>query len=221
MKTEIKINGIYDTRTIKGLRALGCSKFCFDFRVRSFNFLQQHQFLKILENHYTTSEQIVLKYENEANFVIQKMIDDLKKIEKINLLHNVCLEFSDNLGPEFYDQFEIPYYWHFSKEVKWSRILKSKFLKGIIIPFSTLEEAHESGQYYNFVNNFHSMFISPNKEAKLELGLDFDWTSNLLPSLTEFFDFDFLSLSINDKVETCYRNVDINKLSVNYGRISL
>jgi len=221
MKTEIKINGIYDSRTIKGLRELGCSKFCFDFRARSFNFLQQHQFINILKVHYSTSEQIILKYENEADFIIKKMINDLKAIENINLDQNFCLEFSDNLGPEFYDQFEIPYYWHYSREVKWSKFQKSKYLKGIIIPFSLLEEAHESNQYYNFVNNFHSMIMSSDQKNKLEVGLEIDWSSNLLPSLTEFFDFNFLSLSINDKVETCYRNVDINKLSSNYGQISL
>jgi hypothetical protein len=221
MNVDKKINGLYDSRTIKRLKELGCSKFCFDFRVRSFNFLQQHQFLSILDDVYSTSDEITLRYENEADFVIQKMVDDLKEVEKINTKHNIVLEFSDDLGPDFYDQFETPYYWHYSKGVKLSKIKKAKFLKGIIIPFSILEEAHEDDQYYNFVNNFHSMFVSPERENKLDIGLDIDWTSNLLPSLTEFFDFSFLSISINDKVESCFRNVNLDKLSTSYGRISL
>ena len=40
-----------------------------------------------------------------------------------------------------------------------------------------------------------------------------DWDHNLLTTLFDLFEFDLLSFPINSKIEVCYRNVDLKKLS--------
>ena len=39
-----------------------------------------------------------------------------------------------------------------------------------------------------------------------------DWDDNIIPSLLDYFDFEFISLSLNSKVEICYRNIDLNRM---------
>jgi hypothetical protein len=43
--------------------------------------------------------------------------------------------------------------------------------------------------------------------------LKVDWHNNLLTSLLDLFEFNLLSFPINSKIEVCYRNVDLKKLS--------
>ncbi|TNE98703.1 MAG: hypothetical protein EP326_09415, partial [Deltaproteobacteria bacterium] len=55
----------------------GVSSFGFDFRVRSFNFLQQYSFLELIEKNFQTNHQYDLIFQDEKDFVIAKMIADL------------------------------------------------------------------------------------------------------------------------------------------------
>jgi hypothetical protein len=50
-----------------------------------------------------------------------------------------------------------------------------------------------------------------NNEKKIILRID--WNSNVFPSLFDYFDFDLMSFPINSKIEICYRNVDLKKLT--------
>ena len=73
---RIKVDGIYDRRTLSALASLGTRDLCFDFRPKSFNFLQQHVFLDLLGTHNSSEKKIYLHYANEQDFMVQKMIDD-------------------------------------------------------------------------------------------------------------------------------------------------
>lgn len=212
MNARIKINGIYDKRTLDGLDQLSIGEVGFDFRPTSMNFLQQHVALDLLKEYQAEKRQFFLHYQNEADFMVQKMIDDIKDLEGFSHQHMVSLEFSDTKDPRYYDQFKTPFYWHFNYKVSLKDILSCKFLKGIIIPFQVLEEAHRTNTLYKFVQNFHSQALNTMNGHNLEIGLALEWDSNIFPSLVEFFDFDLLSLSLNNKVEVCYRNVDLEKV---------
>ncbi|MCK5882184.1 MAG: hypothetical protein KAG61_00735, partial [Bacteriovoracaceae bacterium] len=118
-------------------------------------------------------------------------------------------EFSDKCSPNFYDQFEFPYFLHYSSELKLENYTKSKYLAGMIFDFNNLFEMHKEGSLFSFVQNFFQL----TKDLNIELVLRSDWDSNYFPSLTEVLDFDSVALPINDKVEVCYRNVELGKLT--------
>ena len=212
MSARIKINGIYDKRTLNSLDLLNVGDVGFDFRPTSMNFLQQHVALELLKDFQAETRQFTLHYQNEPDFIIQKMVDDIKELEGFSHQHKVSLEFSDIKDHRFYDQFETPFYWHFDYKSSLKDILNSKFIKGIIIPFHILEEAHKTNTLYKLVKNFHSQAFDKINNGNLELGLSLEWDSDIFPSIVEFFDFDLLSLSVNNKVEVCYRNVDLLKI---------
>ena len=70
MDKAIRIDGIYDNETLKTARSLGVGLFNFDFRPKSFNFLQQHSFLDMLKEGVFSSENLFMHFANEKDFVI-------------------------------------------------------------------------------------------------------------------------------------------------------
>ncbi|WP_044557452.1 hypothetical protein [Halobacteriovorax marinus] len=210
MKSSVIVAGIYDKRTIQRLKEVGVDQLSFDFRAKSFNFLQQHIFMQ-LQQELQIQEKIYLHFENEADFVISKILDDLKLSRGSA---NTYLEFSDMNSDQFYDKFETPFLWHYNFESPFiDKIPNAKYLRGIIFKFSDLLKLHEDGVLLNFCNNFHSLYINCLKDENFKLILQLDWDSNLFASISEHFDFTDISLNISDKVEICYRNVDLSKVS--------
>ncbi|WP_372654453.1 hypothetical protein [Halobacteriovorax sp.] len=209
MSKLVKVAGVYDKRTIQRLKEVGVDQFSFDFRARSFNFLQQHSFMN-LQKELALDENMFLHFENEADFVIHKIIDDLKTERNIK---NVTLEFSDLNSIDFYEAFKTPFIWHYNLDYKeFDALNKSQYLQGIVLKFSDLLKLHEDGVLHNFCNNFHSLFIDLLSKEDFKLTLELDWDSNLFSSISEFFDFDLISIPISNKVEICYRNVDLSKV---------
>ena len=214
----IRIEGIYDLRTMKQLQDFSEVKsFDFDFRPTSFNFLQQYKMLEILEASYDSKSQYFLHYRDEKDFVIKKMIDDLKEFfsthfGSLGIINNFFLEFSDENEFSFYDQFDQNYYWHYNPKRTIKEVRDAKYLKGICLDHSFLEDLHNKGQLYQFVQNFTQSFLPMMFQKKMGLILRVDWDDNIIPSLLDYFDFEFVSLSLNSKVEICYRNVDLNRM---------
>lgn len=93
-----------------------------------------------------------------------------------------------------------------------SSLCNSTHFKGLIFNFSFFEELHHRGVLKNFITNFYTHYGRfLNEEKKIILKVD--WTDNVFPSLFEYLDFDLMSFSINSKIEICYRNVDLKKLT--------
>lgn len=209
MDSRLRVEGIYDKRTIQRLKQSGLVDLCFDFRVRSFNFLQKHIFEELLDE-VSHDDNIYLLFENEADFVIKSIVEVAqKKCKK----ENIFLEFSDDQDSSFYESFGLSYIWHYQSSSKnITNISSSSLLKGISLSFNELLETHNKAMLHNLSINFHALF------SKLLLGqegiliLSLDWDSNLFSSIIEYFDFDIVSMAINNKVEVCYRNVDLSKV---------
>jgi hypothetical protein len=209
MDSLFRVEGIYDKRTIQRLKDLKLKDLSFDFRPRSFNFIQQHNLIELLDE-LSLDDNCYLHFENEADFVVKNILDSVCNKRK---KETVYLEFSDDREVEYYESFDQQFIWHFSNEAKnTSSIIKSKNLKGIVLPFSELLKAHESGVLHNFSNNFHAQFFELLTNNAGKLILQMDWDSNLFSSIIEYFDFDIISVAINNKVEVCYRNVDLGKV---------
>ncbi|MBC7430027.1 MAG: hypothetical protein H7336_15540 [Bacteriovorax sp.] len=207
MSHNYKIEGIYDQRTLKLLKAEGLKDFGFNFSPKSFNFIQEHVFLTELVPLLGVSDNLHLHFTRSNDPMIKKVIDDLKKegVGRERIYIN-CDEWSES--PESHG---IKYYLNYYPEVNltWCN---SKLFSGMIFEFSFFEDLHQRGILNNFITNFYTHFNNLLSNEK-KIILRIDWNNNIFPSLFDYFDFDLMSFPINSKIEICYRNVDLKKLS--------
>ena len=84
--------------------------------------------------------------------------------------------------------------------------------RGLIFNFSFFEDLHKRGILNNFIANFYTYYKKHLSEDK-QIVMRIDWNDNVFPSLFDYLDIDLMSFSINDKIEVCYRNVDLKKLT--------
>ena len=80
MTQNFKIEGIYDQRTLKLLKAKGLRNFGFDFSPKSFNFIQEHVFLNELIPLLDPLDRIHLHFIRSNDPMIVKVIADLQKV---------------------------------------------------------------------------------------------------------------------------------------------
>lgn len=209
MGQNLRIEGIYDKRTVKYLKNQGLKDFCFDFSPKSFNFIQEYVFLEQILNLLDASDRIFLHFSRSNDPMVGKLINDLKKSEKS--LNNVFFEFDEWSKEASALDFEYNYLLNFSKDSDSLKLVGRNF-KGFIFNFEFFEELHRSNLLNNFASNFYTRFHSIINEKSFMV-LKIDWNNNLLASLFDLFEFNLLSIPINSKIEVCYRNVDLNKLS--------
>lgn len=207
MTQNFKIEGIYDQRTLKLLKARGLRNFGFNFSPKSFNFIQEHIFLNDLIPLLDPSDRIHLHFTRSNDPMIPKVIEDLGKVgiqkENIYIDSDEWDKEALNLG--------INYYLNYYPELDLS-LCNSPQFSGLIFNFSFFEELHHKGVLKNFIMNFYTHFKNYLTEDK-QIILHVDWSDNVFPSLFDYLDFDLMSFSINSKIEICYRNVDLKKLT--------
>ncbi len=202
MLCSLSICGVYDLRTLSFLKNQGIQYLSFDLRPRSLNFIQEYRLLEILKDQVGFI--LILRFENEKDFIIKKILEAVKATYEGEIL----LHFSGEEETIFCDQFNCPY-------LKTLRRLEEfegpgVFQKGIVFPYFSFEDKFHSPSFEQDVAKFYS------KLGKRSLDflqvLEGDWDSNFAPSVSNLLDLDILQFSINDKVETCFRNVDLNKV---------
>ncbi|MFA6239236.1 MAG: hypothetical protein WC635_17990 [Bacteriovorax sp.] len=209
MGQKLRIEGIYDKRTLRHLKDQGLKDFCFDFSPKSFNFIQEYVFLEQLLSLLGSSDRVFLHFDRSNDPMVAKLINDLTKAG--HALDNIFFEF-DEWSPESTPlNFSFKYLVNFSKSTDPSKLIGKNF-KGFVFDFNFFEELHHSNLLNNFAVNFYTRYHNILNEQNLML-LKIDWNNNLLASLFELFEFNLLSFPINSKIEVCYRNVDLNKLS--------
>ena len=79
MEQQLRIDGIYDKRTLKHLKDQGIKDFCFDFSPKSFNFIQEYVFLEQILNLLNSSDRIFLHFSKANDPMIKKIVVDIKK----------------------------------------------------------------------------------------------------------------------------------------------
>lgn len=207
MDHDLKIEGIYDQRTLKLLKDKGLRDFGFNFSPKSFNFIQEHVFLNELVPLLEPKDRLHLRFTRSNDPMIEKVIKDTTAsgIARENI-YIECDEWSDS--PE---KLGVHYYLNHHSQLDLNQC-KGDMFAGIIFDFSYFEELHSRGVLNNFITNFYTHFTKVLTKDK-KIILKADWNNNIFPSLFDYFDFDLLSLSINSKIEVCYRNVDLNKLT--------
>lgn len=209
MEQKLRIEGIYDKRTLKHLKDQGLKDFCFDFSPKSFNFIQEYVFLEQILNLLDSSDRIFLHFSRSNDPMVEKLIGDLQKSG--HHLDNVIFEFdewSEDFSPL---NFSYNYLLNFRKDTDSSKLIGKNF-KGFSFNFEFFEDLHRSNLINNFAGNFYTRYSSRIDNETLML-LRVDWHHNLLATLFDLFEFNLLSFPINSNIEVCYRNVDLKKLN--------
>ena len=199
---NLKVSGLYNHRIIKQLNELGINSFEFDFRPRSFNFIQKYVLEEIIKE-INLGEKIFLHFANEVDFIINDILSVFKESE-----HRVFLSFSDDQELSFYESFETPFFWHYRADAVSKNILKYKDLAGVVFDLEFLNELSAKGTLLNFYSNF--LQITSGRE--LQMVINIDWDGAISSEILELFSPDFLDVAISNKVEICYRNVDSKKV---------
>ena len=205
MQTFLKIDGIYDTRTLKYLKSQGIKNYGFDFSPKSFNFIQEHVFLDQLVPILSSNDKMTLSFTRSNDPMIAKVLLDLKKSGfDLNNVAVVCDEWPINPKDSGYN-----YFINYDPTLK-PELLNSPQFKGLIFSYSLFAQMHENNVLNTFMANFYTRFgqLIDQKETLMKV----EWRDNIFPSLLDIFDIDQLSFSINDDIESCYRNVDLKKL---------
>ncbi|MGZ3788076.1 MAG: hypothetical protein ACXVLQ_06105 [Bacteriovorax sp.] len=209
MEQNLRIEGIYDQRTLKHLKLKGLKAFCFDFSPKSFNFIQEHIFLEQLLSLVESEDRLFFHFSRSNDPMIAKLISDLKN-HGVDL-GRVYFEFDEwSIGNDP-KKFENNYLLKYASNTDFSKLIGDHF-KGFIFDFEMFEDLHQKNLLNNFANNFYTRFHNKLENESLMI-LKIDWHSNMLSSLLDLFEFDIFSFSINSKIEICYRNVDLKKLN--------
>lgn len=207
MSQKFKIEGIYDQRTLKLLKAKNLRDFGFNFSPKSFNFIQEYVFLNELIPLLDPKDKIYLHFSRSNDPMILKVLTDLFKvgIQKENIFID-CDEWSDDPG-----KLEINYYLNYTTDMNLEHCKNSLF-SGMIFNFSFFEDLHRRGILNNFIANFYTHYKKHLTDDK-KIIVRIEWSDNVFPSLFDYLDIDLMSFSINSQIEVCYRNVDLKKLS--------
>lgn len=207
MAHNLKIEGIYDQRTLKLLKTQGLKDFGFNFSPKSFNFIQEHVFLEQLVPLLSENDNIHLQFTRSNDPMIAKVVLDLKKMgikaERIFLNCDEWVEAPEDLGLKYYLNYVVDINMNYCK---------SPLFSGMIFDYSFFEDLHYRGILNNFITNFYTHFNPLLNEDK-KIILRIDWDCNVMPTLFDYFEFDLMSFPINSKIEICYRNVDLKKLT--------
>ncbi len=209
MNLEFKIDGIYDSRTFVNLLSQDLNYFSFDFRPRSFSFIQEQVFLNEFLIKFKPDHKIFLKFPVSNDPMIFKIINELSS-RKFNL-KNIFFEFDylfESFDPKFF-----PYNFivNFFNNVNFSNYDLVNF-SGLTFDTNGMNFLEDNESLKSFASNFYIRF---NKylSANFLMIYNIDW--DILPkqSLLDILDFNILSLPINSTFEICYRNVNLPKLS--------
>lgn len=199
---DLKMNGIYDLRTLKQMQSSGIRHLGFDFDPKSLNFIQEYVLLDFIQKGYLDLAQVYLRVQNDSMIVSNKLVGDVLNNMNPSQVH---VELNH---PRYLTQLEhecsIFMSYDFSFSLK--EVMQDSRVRGIIIPFKVIEDIHRKGQLQNAVNHFYFQL----GHTQTNLVLEMDWDSNLFASVFNYFDFNMASYSINSKVEICYRNADLN-----------
>lgn len=202
----MKIDGVYDKETIKLLGRHGVHDFSFDFRPKSFNFIQAYQVESILSHGFDIS--VFLQFAGEKDFVIQKILQDLDQRLQADRTY---LEFSDGAGPAFYDTFQRPYFVHLDDYRKVTKdFLSGEYLVGVIFHYQLLSDALNAGSLPELAALYYKA-LGP-RSSSVKTFLKRGWESDVFVSIDEFFSFEAICLPIDSCVETQFRCVDVGRV---------
>lgn len=221
MSESLKLTGIYNQEIIQlGLKE-EISHFGFDFRPRSPNFLQEYAFKEIIENNFEAKMQYYLHYQDEKDFMIFRMVDEVKNSildmgRELKHLDQFTLFFSDVKEISYYQSMPLNFIWEYHPLGKIEEIAQCQNNVGLSVTWDSLQDLIKTDSLNEFVLKI--LKVKQMRQSKFpesgpyQVSLQLDWSSDVVPSLGEFLTFDQVELPINSLVESSYRNIDVLKV---------
>lgn len=204
MKNQIRIDGVYDRRTLLALKKLGINHFRFDFSPKSFNFIQLHIFIDHIVPLLDKTDKVFLHFNSSADLMIQKIISDLPFLKDQIIFE--CDEWKEG---HFLNNFNKLINFHSKNDFKNHQITD---IKGVILEHDYLDELFLKSKLNQFLNELFLTYGNIFDDEKLII-VESNSSYNLKQTLLDLIDYDLISLPINQQVEVCYRNIDVEKLN--------
>jgi hypothetical protein len=206
-KRQIKIEDIYSQDTLNLLFKNKIKIFGFDFRPKSLNFLQEYKLLEFIKNNDFSNCDIFLKFGVEKDFVIKKILNDVKDI--CPQKERVVLDFLEVTTFEYYESFVNNFICSYREE-DFNKYLNSNYFKGFIIDYKELEIIHDTrpDDFQVLIKNLALL-----KEKSKSFSVRIEWNENLSFLILDQIGLEFISLRVDRQVESSYRKIDEQKLS--------
>ena len=210
-ENKYQIQGIYDSRTLEACSRLNIQNVIFDFRPRSFNFLQKHLFESILKESSFLPKKIGLLFDNEKIFIIKDILEVAQRFYKID---DIELILFGEFDIKEISSLRLNFFANYNPDKKLS--FETHLFCGWYFDSNFLNDLYNKNLLSNWINNFYQLY-SPNNWPKFRVIKD--WDSDFFESIQEILDIEMFSFPINNKIEVCYRNVNIKKLEQSLSRL--
>jgi hypothetical protein len=209
-RSSIRIDGVYDFKTIEIFIQEGVTDFVFDLRPRSLNFLQHYKLIEIISRFKNMPINWYLHFSNEADFIINKFITDVDRVLAGTVGNNVFLEFSDEKDFSWYEQFNKKYFVRMNLNARAIDRLRDNIRNchGIVLDSSLLIQDIQAGtiegQMAQLFKNEYFLQNNP------QLFILKQWDEEIFEEM--YFKVDRYSFPISRRFEISYRNIDPDRL---------
>ncbi len=199
------LKGITKSEVITHVLQHNVEEFSFDLRPKSFNFTQAYNIVSILKDFSTTGLNYQLIFENEKDFVVKSVLEQIEKdLGEKRIFH---LEFSGETSIAELDSYGNPYSLHFKEGRKIAELTGAKNLKRIIFHQKDLQLYADNNELYGFLQLFSDL------DEIVEFEILMEWDSQAIYSMFDYFPIKCLSFEVNNQVELSYQTVDITKVT--------
>lgn len=206
------LKGICNPSTILETKNLNLQQYSFDLRPKSFNFTQGYKVKEMIKNCYDSSC-ISLLFEEEKNYVVKEVSDDIAKGLGPN--QELLLEFTGRSTLSELEKYGKNYVWHYQDHEKIKNISNTEFLKRVVFHHSDLEYLNSRGELYGFFNLFSDYF------QKVSFEIQLDWNSEIIFSIFENFNLPIVSVEISNLIELSYQNPNSELINTFFNNLEL
>lgn len=207
MDYQLKVNGIYDQRTLEAVVSMGIKHFGFCFRPLSPHLLATKTFIDEILPKVPFGSFLYFEFENQLDPMIRYLSEKLNSRNEAFQRVSICLvKITGNEECLFHSNQIL--------EIKYDEenLKEAKFLKNVLgLSFNHLElERMKSGQKFN---RFFSSLEQFSHRDELEFEVRISADTSIEKKDLNLFDVGRISLEINSELEVCYRNVNLEKLT--------
>ena len=217
MDRQISVGGVYDLDSAKTLINCEVERMCFDLRPKSFNFIQGHVLLNILEFIPLGSMTISLLFENEASFIVEKILKDAKQVMAGR--GKLEVNFASCNTSDYYEQFNFNYKLVLRELEIPKTVLTSENFRGVVIPYSLYFESTRNQVSYIKLLKLIASIKNHDPSRNIELECGFNDGEFLDPSSDILIDAHYLT--IGPDLESHYRQNDPEKVKLQIEKIMI
>ena len=207
-QTKLIIDGIFDKNSFDHFSQQGIHSFIFDLRPKSFNFIQQYVMIEILKKEIFGKIHFSLRFENDKDFVIKQFVQEVLKFFPRERL---SLSFSDALTSSFYDQFKLPYSWHFQDFATLEKVAQGEFLTHLILSIHELVKISQRGSFETFLQKVNKLAMRRDIQIRLLTPWENSFDDIAIFNLLNQFSYLERVLEVNSEVTSQYRMLNMQK----------